>query len=69
MDASDRIRKIQAKAVFTYYKANVLDPVTCVTNCEPLGANCIVQYPSYQEKLQVAQGKTACNDCSGTCNC
>jgi len=69
MDASDRIRKLQAKAVFTYYKDTVLDPGTCnTTNCSAgLGVNCIVQYPDYQQKLQVAQGKNACNDCSGSC--
>jgi hypothetical protein len=71
MDASDRIRKLQAQAVFGYYKANVLTSTTCnTTDCTAgLGANCIVQYPDFQEKLQVAQGKAACNKCAGTCNC
>lgn len=71
MDASDRIRKMKAQAVFTYYKANVLSPVTCnTTSCvEGLGPNCIVNYPSFEEKLQVSQGKNACNSCSGTCGC
>jgi len=69
MDASDRIRKLQAKAVFTYYKDNVLDSATCnTTTCAAnLGTNCIVTYPNFQEKLQVTQGKTACIDCSGGC--
>ena len=69
MDASDRIRKVQAKAVFTYYRENVLDPATCnLTNCvTDLSANCLVNYPNFQEKLQVAQGRKACNNCSTSC--
>jgi hypothetical protein len=72
MDASDRIRKLQAKAVFTYYKTSVLNPAKCnTTGCSAgtagLGVNCIVNYPNFQEKLQMSQGKNACLDCSGGC--
>lgn len=70
MDASDRIRKMQAQAIFTFYKLNVLDPGSCnTTTCESLGTNCVVKYPSYDEKNKVQIGKAACNSCSGACTC
>jgi len=69
MDASDRIRKLQAQAVFTYYKRNVLNPGTCnTTTCASLGTRCVVNYPTYAEKNKVVVGKAACLGCTGaTC--
>jgi len=70
MDASDRIRKLQAQAVFTYYKLNVLNPAACnTTTCGNLGANCVVNYPNYKEKNNVITGKAVCLSCTGTCSC
>ena len=70
MDASDRIRKLQAQAVFTYYKLNTLNPVTCnTTTCGNLGPNCVVNYPNYKEKNDVIVGKAVCLSCTGTCSC
>jgi hypothetical protein len=70
MDASDRIRKLQAQTIFTYYKLNVLNPGTCNTStCSSLGANCVVNYPSYQEKNNVITGRAVCLACVGACTC
>ena len=70
MDASDRIRKMQSQAVFTYYKLNVLNPGTCDTaTCGSFGTNCVINYPSYSEKNSVVIGKAACNSCTNNCNC
>jgi len=69
MDASDRIRKLQAQAVFTYYKLNVLKAPCNTTTCGNLGVNCVVNYPNYQEKNNVIVGKAECLACAGTCSC
>jgi hypothetical protein len=70
MDASDRIRKLQAQAVFTFYKLNVLNPATCnTTTCGNLGPNCVVTYPNYDEKNKVIVGKGVCLECTGSCSC
>jgi len=71
MNASDTIRKTQAKTIFAYYKLNLLSTqATCnYSTCSSLLTTCIVNYPSYAEKQQVLEGKSVCNSCSGSCNC
>ncbi len=71
MDASDKIRKVQAQAIFTYYKQNTLSQqATCnYSTCSSI-TNCIVNYPSYAEKDQVNYGRQLCNNCSQIgCGC
>ena len=71
MDASDRIRSLQAKTVFAYYQING----KLATNaCSPVpvtpgAVGCAQNYPNYQEKLEVVTGTKACAGCSGACSC
>ena len=71
MDQSDKIRALQAKTIFTYYKRAVLSPqATCNYSTCSSFTGCVVKYPSYAEKQQVVAGAQICNGCSGTsCGC
>lgn len=71
MDASDQIRKTQAKTVFAYYKNTTLStqPTCNYSTCSTI-TGCKVNYPSYAEKQQVGYGAQLCNSCSKTgCSC
>ena len=71
MDSSDVLRKIQAQAIFSYYRNTILsNQVACnYSTCSSI-TNCIVNYPSYEERQQVTTGAQVCNKCASTgCGC
>jgi hypothetical protein len=71
MDSSDAIRKLQAKAIYTYYKTTKLvqQPTCNYSTCSSI-TGCVVQYPNYQERQQAATGSRECNSCARVgCGC
>lgn len=71
MDSSDILRKLQSATIFAYYKTNTLSKQAACnySTCSSI-TNCVVNYPSYEERQQVTQGAQACNACSsGGCGC
>lgn len=78
MDASDILRKTQAKTIYANYKTNGLNNGTTAqrtacsnaqTNCSSI-AVCITTYPSYEFRQYVVTGSAACNNCSNVgCGC
>ncbi len=72
MDQSDKIRALQAKTVFTYYKQTklVTQPTCNYSTCSTIFPGCKVNYPSYAERQNVVAGAAACNGCtSSSCGC
>jgi len=71
MDASDALRKLQAKTIFTYYRLNVYNsqPACNTTTCSSI-TGCITTFPTYDERQKVSFGRQQCNNCSGQgCSC
>ena len=71
MDSSDILRTKQAQTIFAYYKTTVLSKqANCnYSTCSSI-TNCVVNYPTYEERQQVAAGAQACNGCANTgCGC
>ena len=71
MDSSDILRTKQAKTIFAYYRDTTLKlQRNCnYSTCSSI-TNCVVNYPSYEEKQQVQDGNKACNGCTKTgCGC
>ena len=71
MDSSDAIRKIQAKAVYSYYRNTVFSKQsTCNYSTCSTFTGCKVNYPDYDTKQKVATGAQACNGCTNLgCGC
>lgn len=71
MDASDIIRKLQAKTIYTNYKITLADtqPPCNFSTCTGVlyTSTCIVNYPDYQLRNNVLEGKAACAGCSVIC--
>ncbi len=65
MDASDIIRKIQSKAIFSNYKAikAVQQPTCVLSNCCG-SSNCTVNFPDYQYRYLFYEGQKNCSTCS-----
>jgi hypothetical protein len=71
MDQSDILRKKQAQTIYTYYRQTILSQqANCnYSTCSSI-TNCIVNYPSYEERQQVNIGSQECNSCSQKgCGC
>ena len=68
MDASDAIRKLQAKAVWVDFKAQQLvkQPACNYSTCSTLVTSCKLNFETYEIKNQIEIGKQECNSCS-TC--
>jgi hypothetical protein len=65
MDASDIIRKLQSKAIFSNYKATlaVTQPTCVLSNC--CGAsNCKLNFPDYQFRQLYYEGQKNCSTCT-----
>ena len=72
MDASDILKQMQNKTIYTYYKKNILslqaacNYSTCST---PTGCSVPV-YTTYELRQQVTSGQQVCNSCSNIgCTC
>lgn len=71
MDSSDILRKKQARAVYIFYRDNVLvkQPNCNRTTCNS-NNGCVLNYPSYQVRQQVTVGQQDTNNCTNTgCGC
>jgi len=73
MDASDKIRRDNSKAIWVSYKTTVLAPQG--GNCPPTSCTSTisracakVNYTDYQQKNNVAMGRMNC-DCTTACQC
>lgn len=66
MDASDIIRKIQSKAIFTNYKAILANqqPSCVLSNCCGVSNVCRLNFPDYQYRDLFYQGQKNCSTCS-----
>jgi hypothetical protein len=62
LDASDIIKQKKRKVVFAALRDNRLTGCT-IENCVQTGTNCILQFKSYEEKLNYEKGKTECCGC------
>ncbi len=70
MDASDRIKKAQSKALWGNYSATKLaTQAGCVYNTcsQNLQKTCVVNYTTYEIRYQLSQGKKNCGSCSADC--
>ncbi len=65
MDARDIIQKATAKVVYSDFKTQLAakqpNPPCQSNTCDFSG--CTVNYPNYQYRLLVQDGKKACNGC------
>lgn len=61
MDSREYIKKVKAKSVFVALKNTRLTGCT-IENCEQVG-DCILQFNSYEEKLNYENGKKECCGC------
>ena len=70
MDASEIIRKLQSKAVYTYLKQQlaVTQPTCNVSTCGA-NINCTLVFPDYQQRQLFSDGKLYCSSCTNTCGC
>ena len=67
MDASDKIRRDQAKAIWVNYKTVTLaaQPTCNYSTCgAALQSTCVVKYTTYESRYQIAQGRRDCATCS-----
>jgi hypothetical protein len=72
MDQSDKLRALQAKTIFAYYRDTKLSiqPACNYSTCSTIFPDCLVNYPSYAERQNVVTGSAECNRCSGgSCGC
>ncbi len=71
MDASDAIRKLQAKAVWTDYKVQTLarQPACNYSTCSTLETSCKLNFTSYEIQNLIEIGKKECNSCSTCTTC
>ena len=70
MDASDRIKKAQSKALWgDYSQQKLATQAGCVYNTcgQNLQSTCKVNYVTYEVRYQIAQGKKNCKPCSTDC--
>jgi hypothetical protein len=69
MDASDIIRKIQAKTIYTNYKTtlSVREPTCNFSTCGAASVTCTLNYPDYAERYNVLYGKAYCSSCQVIC--
>ena len=65
------IRKIQAQAQWVYMKNNTLSkqPTCNFSTCAQLSGCSPIQYESFEQKYNIALGKSLCNTCSTTTIC
>jgi hypothetical protein len=66
MDASDIIRKLQSKAIFSNYKAiqAVQQPSCVINNCCGVSTTCALNFPDYQYRYLFYEGQKNCSTCS-----
>ena len=67
MDPSDKLRALQGKTIWTYYKTVTLaaQPTCNYSTCGvALQSTCVVRYDTFEQRYQVAQGRQACATCS-----
>ena len=70
MDASDKIRRDQAKAKWVNYKTVTLaaQPTCNYSTCgQSLQSTCVVRYATFEERNNVATGRKNCSACSTFC--
>ena len=70
MDASEIIRKLQSKAVYTYTKQrlSVTQPTANVSTCGA-NINAILNFQNYEVRQLFSDGKLYCSSCQNTCGC
>lgn len=70
MDASEIIRKLQSKAVYTYTKQQlaVTQPTANVSTCGA-NINAILNFQNYEVRQLFSDGKLYCSSCQNTCGC
>jgi hypothetical protein len=70
MDASEIIRKLQSKAVFTFTKQQlaVTQPTANVSTCGA-NINAVLNFQDYQLRQLFSDGKLYCSSCRNTCGC
>lgn len=66
MDASDIIRKIQSKAIFSNAKQilAVQQPNCVLSNCCGTSTTCAIQFPSYEYRYLFYEGQNNCSTCT-----
>lgn len=72
MDASDVIRKLQSKAIYSVQKQalTVTQPTCNISTCAaPNYPGCQLTFPNYQYMNLFYQGKQYCSSCTNTCGC
>lgn len=69
MDASEIIRKLQSKAVYTFTKQQlaVTQPRCNVSTCGT-AINCTLNFQDYQLRQLFCDGKQYCSTCTNSCN-
>lgn len=70
MDASEIIRKLQSKAVYTNFKyiLAVTQPTCNVSTCGA-NINCTLNFSDYATRQLFSDGKLYCSSCTNTCGC
>jgi hypothetical protein len=65
MDASDIIRKLQSKAIFSNRKQMlaVQQPNCSIGNCCGT-STCVINFPDYQQRYLFYEGQKNCSTCS-----
>jgi hypothetical protein len=70
MDASEIIRRLQSKTVYTNYKIQTaITQPTCNMSTCGANINCTFNFPDYQIRQLVRDGKLFCSTCVNTCGC
>ena len=71
MDASDVIRKLQAKAIYSniLQVTSVNQPACNLSTCSAVQSTCVVNYTDYATRNLFNLGKQKCNSCTNTCGC
>lgn len=69
MDASEIIKKIQARAVYNDTIAQVAraQPACKTNTCDSITSSCVFNYKSYDDRFQFMRGKAYCGPCSTIC--
>lgn len=70
MDASDVIRKLQAKAIYSYTVnvTRVSQPTCNMSTCGNIQSTCVMNYTDYATKNLFYIGKQTCiSTCTNTC--